>query len=284
MSGTNFLLGLIGSGIQRSLTPIMQMTEGEAQGFRCLYQLIDTERLNLGAEALPELLTAAERTGFAGLNITHPFKQLIIPHLTELSPDAEALGAVNTVVLRNGQRIGHNTDWQGFSSSFRRGLPGASTNRIVQLGAGGAGAATVYAMLKMGAAHVTVIDLDSSRSAALAHRMAAIFGQNRIATSSDVEASLKEADGLVHATAVGMAGHPGMALPASLLRPDLWIAEIVYFPIETELLRAARTAGCRTVDGSWMAVEQAVKAFELFTGLHADSERMHQTFVASLTA
>lgn len=275
-SRAGLLLGLIGAGIQGSRSPMMHMSEAEAHGMRCLYQLIDTEQLNLTADALPELLTAAERMGFAGLNITHPFKQTVLAHLTELSADARALGAVNTVVLRDGRRMGHNTDWDGFSTSFRRGLPQVSIERVVQLGAGGAGAATAYGMLKMGASHLTLIDVDARRSAALAERLGAIFGSGRISTADDLPRSLKDANGLVHATHVGMMGHPGTAVPASLLRRELWVAEIVYFPLETELLRAARNAGCSTVDGSGMAVYQAAKAFQLFSGEEPDPERMYR--------
>ena len=111
----SFLCGLIGSGIHSSRTPPMHEREGDEQGFRLLYQKIDIARLGVGADTLPELLVAAERMGFAGLNITHPCKQAVIPLLHELSSDAEALGAVNTVVLRDGKRIGHNTDWWGYA-------------------------------------------------------------------------------------------------------------------------------------------------------------------------
>ena len=100
-----FLVGLIGSGIQASRTPPMHEREGDAQGLRYMYKKIDLTQLGLGAEALPELLTAAERMGFAGLNITHPCKQTVIPLLHELSEDARALGAVNTVVLRDGRTV-----------------------------------------------------------------------------------------------------------------------------------------------------------------------------------
>ena len=89
---------------------------------------------------------------------------------------------------------------------------------------------------------------------------------------------LGEADGLIHATSTGMAARPGLPLPAALLRPELWVAEVVYFPLETELLRTARAVGCRTVDGSGMAIWQAVEAFRLFTGLTADPDRMRTFF------
>ena len=106
----SFLCGLIGAGIQASRTPPMHEREGDEQGLRYIYKKIDIEPLGLGTDALPDLLRAAERMGFCGLNITFPFKQTVIPLLDELSDDARALNAVNTVVLRDGKRIGYNTD------------------------------------------------------------------------------------------------------------------------------------------------------------------------------
>ncbi len=141
------LVGLIGAGIGASLTPALHERECAEQGLRSIYRLLDLERLGLNAGALPELLKAAEWMGFAGLNITHPCKQAVIPLLHELSEDARALGAVNTVVLRDGKRIGHNTDWWGFAEGFRRGLPDAKRDRVVQIGAGGAGSAVAHALL-----------------------------------------------------------------------------------------------------------------------------------------
>ena len=144
------LAGLIGTGIGASLTPALHEREGAEQGLRHIYRLLDMERLGLGVEALPELLAAAERTGFAGVNITHPCKQAVIPLLHELSDGARALGAVNTVVLRDGKRIGHNTDLSGFAEGFKRGLPDAKRDRVVQMGAGGAGSAVAHALLGLG--------------------------------------------------------------------------------------------------------------------------------------
>ncbi len=278
------LLGLIGRGVQASRTPAMHEREAAQHGLTCLYQLLDLDEAGRRAEQLPELISSAARLGFAGLNITHPCKQAVLPLLTELSDDAHALGAVNTVVFRDGKRIGHNTDWVGFSESFRRGMAGAPLDQVVQLGAGGGGAATAYALLKLGTQRLTIIDVDTTRAVALAERMAQLFGQDRVVASTEVAASLATADGLVHATPTGMVGHPGMPLPATLLRKDLWVAEIVYFPLQTELLRAACAAGCRTLDGSGMAVGQAVASFRLFSGLEPDPERMHRHFLAGISA
>jgi shikimate dehydrogenase len=275
-----FLIGLIGAGIQASRTPALHEAEATAQGVRYFYRLIDLDFLGLGADALADLLTAAERMGFNGLNITHPCKQSVLPLLHELSPDAHALGAVNTVLLRDGRRIGHNTDWFGFAESFRRGLPDVACDRVVQLGAGGAGSAVAHAALTVGVRHLTIIDIDPARAANVAAGLNARFGPGRATAGTDLAAAVAAADGVINATPMGMANYPGLPLPAALLRPALWVAEIVYFPLETELLRTARALGCRTLDGGGMAVFQAVEAFRLFTGIAPDAERMRRHFAA----
>ena len=274
------LVGLIGQDIQGSRSPEMHMREGEAQDLRLIYRLIDLTRLDLGVEALPELLTAAERTGFTGLNITHPCKQLVIPHLDELSDDARALGAVNTVLFKDGKRIGHNTDWSGFAEPFRRKMPDVARDRVVQIGAGGAGSAVAHAAMVLGVKELTIIDIDPDRARRVADNLGRHFGPGRARAGTDVAAAVAAADGLINATPIGMDAHPGMPLPAELLRPELWVAEVIYFPLETELLRRARALGCRTIDGGGMAVFQAVAAFRLFTGLEPDSDRMIAQFAS----
>lgn len=271
-------VGLIGSGIQRSLTPAMHMAEGSAHGYRYDYELLDLDVLGVGVEQLPQLLAQAEQRGFLGLNITHPCKQTVMPLLHELSDEAATLGAVNTVVLRNGRRIGHNTDWWGFAEGFRRQLPDADLSHVVQLGAGGAGAATAFAILKMGATSLTIVDVNQARAQTLAMSMQQHFPSASVVSAATPDAALGAATGLVHATPTGMDKHPGMPLSADLLRPDLWVAEIVYFPLETALLAEARQRGCRVADGGGMAVYQAVRAFELFTGLKPDADRMRAHF------
>ena len=284
MSGQNIqrsiLCGLIGSGIQASRTPAMHEREGEEQGRRYVYRLIDIAALGLGVEALPELLTAAERMGFNGLNITYPFKQKIIPLLDELSDDARALNAVNTVVLRDGKRIGYNTDCSGWGEAFRRGLPDVARKHVVQLGAGGAGAAVAHAALsqKVGTLHIR--DAEPARAVELAASLCERFGAGRALACEDLAAAMKQADGLIHCTPTGMEKLPGLPLPAELIEGRHWISEIVYFPLETELLRVARQKGCRTLDGGGMAVFQAVDAFRHFTGLEPDSERMLRHFAS----
>jgi shikimate dehydrogenase len=256
----------------------MHEREGAEQGLRYIYKLIDLDRLGLSVEHLPELVTGAQRFGFAGLNITYPCKQAIIPLLDDLTPDARALGAVNTVVFEGGRSVGHNTDWWGFAESFKRELAEVPRARVVQFGAGGAGAAVAHALLTLGVGEVAIVDTDRTRANQLATELCDRFGAGRAIPAAELERAMATAEGVVNTTPVGMAKHPGMAPPAHLLRPELWVADIVYFPLETELLRAARALGCRTMGGGGMAVFQAVGAFRLFTGIEADAERIRRHF------
>nr|WP_218170978.1 shikimate dehydrogenase [Pseudomonas yamanorum] len=274
VSKPRILAGLIGAGIQASRTPALHEHEGDAQGLRYLYRLIDLDQLQVDTRALPDLLMAAEQMNFTGLNITYPCKQAILPLLDDLSPEARGIGAVNTVVFRNGERIGHNTDCLGFAEGFRRGLSDVARRHVVQMGAGGAGAAVAHALLGEGVERLSIFDVDVERARSLADNLNQHFGTGRAQAGNDLESAMAEADGLVNTTPMGMAKLPGMPVPLHTLHAGLWVAEIVYFPLETELLRNARALGCRTLDGGNMAVFQAVKAFELFSGEVADAERM----------
>jgi shikimate dehydrogenase len=280
---SSYVLGLVGAGISASLTPAMHEREGREQGLSVAYRLIDIAQQRIDEQDLADLLTWAVRLGFDGLNVTHPVKQAIVPLLDELSEAAEILGAVNTVVIRDGRTVGHNTDWSGFGRSFARVLPAHTKDRMVLLGAGGAGAAVAYAVLNGGAEHLTVVDPDEDRRSALVGRLEQTFGADRIGASQDVAVALTSAHGLIHATPTGMANYPGLPLDPELLCPDLWVAEVVYFPLETELVSVARTRGCRVEDGGGMAVFQAVAAFELFTGVIPDADRMQHHFRTLVT-
>lgn len=273
------LVGLIGTGIEASRSPALHEREGAAQNLRYIYKIIDLDTLGLTPAALPDLIAAARRFGFAGLNVTHPCKQSVIPLLDDLSPDARALGAVNTVVFAaDGRAVGHNTDWSGFAESFRRGLGDARRNYVVQFGAGGAGAAVAHALLTLEVGGLSIVDTDRARAERLAQDLCGRFGPGCAVAADDPARAVRAADGIVNATPVGMTKYPGMSVARELLRPDLWVADIVYLPLETELLRRARALGCRTLSGGGMAVFQAADAFRLFTGIAPDPERMIRHF------
>jgi len=262
----------------------MHVDEGNALGLSVSYELFDFDLMQGGADCLENVLDEAEKRGFSGLNITYPSKQAVIPILDELGPEARALHSVNTVLFRNGKRIGHNTDWWGFAESFKRDMSDAHTNDVVLVGAGGAGAAVGYAMLKLGARTLTVHDTDGTRMAALAARLNELFPQRRVRVCRDLKTALANANGLVHATPTGMLKYPGIPVPADSLWPPLWVAEIVYVPLVTELLDTARKQGCRTLDGGGMAVFQGARAFNLFFDIEPDIQRMLRRFHSRLTS
>lgn len=277
---TSYLLGLVGADIDQSLTPAMQESEGAAQGLRLVYRPLNTTRLGLDDADLPDLLAWAVRMGFDGLNVTHPFKQAVVPYLDELDESAADLGAVNTVVIADGRRVGHNTDWSGYGRAFRAALPDAVHDRVVLIGSGGAGHAVGYALLAQGAAHLAVYDSDPERAQAAVTRLSKRFGDDRVGLAHDLAAAVTQADGIVNATPVGMHGHEGLPFEPELVESRLWVSDVVYFPLETDLIALARSRGCRVVPGGGMAVGQAVDAFELFTGRPADADRMARHFAA----
>jgi shikimate dehydrogenase len=271
------LIGLVGRGIGSSRSPIMHEREGGRVGLDYAYRLVDFDQLGLHDGALDEVIAAAEALGFRGLNVTHPFKQSVLSALTELSPDAAAIGAVNTVVFKDGRRIGHNTDSWGFAESFRENMAGCALDGVVQLGAGGAGAAVAFALLELGATQLALYDTSMSRAEQLAERLNARFS-GRVTTATDLDAAFARVSGVVNTTPIGMAKYPGLPFAPDLLTPRHWVAEIIYFPAETALLNLARQLGCRTLSGLGMAVNQAVRAFELFTGITPDKAAMMQHF------
>jgi len=278
-SSGSVLIGLVGQGIGQSLSPAMHMAEGEAQGLRYLYRLIDLAGRDPTCDRLPDILKAAIDLGFDGLNITHPYKQRIMPLLDVVQADAAAIGAVNTVRIVNGRTEGHNTDAFGFSAGIRLRIGDITGAHVLQVGAGGAGAATATALMTLGVGRLDIFDADRERADALARKLAATFVKAQISAVSTLESG-SIADGLVHATPTGTDAHPGIPVPEELLRPELWVAEVVYFPLDTALLRAARARGCHSVHGGYMAVYQAARAFEIFTGRQADGARMLRHFAA----
>jgi shikimate dehydrogenase len=273
--------GLIGRSITASRSPLLHQEEARAQGVALSYELFDFTDRGLGDDALPAMLAKLRDSGFSGVNVTYPFKQAVIAWLDDLDESAELVGAVNTIAMRGGRLTGHNTDMRGFRDSMAEELPGVRMQSVLQLGAGGAGSAVASAMLSLGAERLEILDVDAERAQALAAGLGARFGSHRIAARAVGDDRADETDGIINATPIGMAAHPGTPLPPEEIAPWHWVADIVYFPLETELLRTARSIGCRTLDGSGMVIRQAALAFEIITGMQADKERMRNSFYAS---
>jgi shikimate dehydrogenase len=272
MSG-RMLVGLIGSNIGGSLSPALHEDAFAAAGMVGHYHLMDVAVLR-GRE-LRALLAAARIAGFAGVNVTHPFKEAVIPLLDSLSPEAAEIGAVNTVVFdKGGRTTGYNTDRSGFRAAFEDELGAASVRgkQVLLLGAGGAGRAVAFALMDLGAGLIKVHDQDATRANGLCKDLGA-----RCVASRDID----DVAGIVNATPVGMTGYPGMPIDPSVVQPGQFVADVIYTPLETEFLRQARVRGARGMGGAGMCVHQAAEAFRLFTGLQPDRHRLHHTFEAA---
>ncbi|KAA2316039.1 shikimate dehydrogenase [Pseudooceanicola sediminis] len=272
-------VGLLGKGIAASRTPGMHMASARALGVPYQYDFLDPLEMTL-PDKVDQILDQVEAQGYDGLNVTYPFKQAVIPHVDDLSKAARAVGAINTIVFRDGRRYGHNTDYWGFGTSLRLGLPDAVLTRVILLGAGGAGGAVAQALLDAGVGTLLVHDPEVAKAQELVAILQARFGAARAAVAEDV-AMAREVDGIVNASPVGMTKLPGCPLPKTLLSARQWVADIVYFPPETELLAAARALGCAVLPGTGMALYQAVRAFELFSGRAPDLDEMKAVLLAS---
>lgn len=283
---TAVLMGLVGEGVRPSLTPPMLEAEGAAQGLTFVDRPIDLLELSLPGTEIGRLLRAGAELGFDAFNVTHPCKRLALAELDEVDPAAARLGAVNTVLVRDGRLVGRNTDRSGFASAMRDSLPDAALANVVQLGAGGAGGAVADALAGIGVRRLTVVDPDRAAAEALAARVREAHPsvEVRAAASDDADVCVATADGLVNCSPVGMFTHPGMPIDASALHPALWVADIVYRPLRTALVDAAAELGCRVMTGGAMAVGQAADTFELVTGRTADRVRMRASFEALLAA
>jgi shikimate dehydrogenase len=283
MQPARCLVGLIGANIMRSLAPALQEDALAAAGIDGHYHLMDLDRLP--GRRLEDLIGAVKTLGFAGVNITYLVKQAVIPLLDEVSAEARQIGAVNTVTIAaDGITVGHNTDRSGFRRSFEEGLgrERVEGKSAVLIGAGGAGRAVAFALMDLGCARLAVYDCDRARATSLVTDLGLHHDPARARLADDLSAAMQDAAGIVNATPVGMLGIPGNPVPQGLLRPAHWVADIIYTPMETELIAAARAKGCPVLTGGGMSVHQAADGFRLFTGLEPDIARMQRTFAKAL--
>jgi shikimate dehydrogenase len=275
----SYLAGLIGQGIGPSLSPELHEREGARQGLRYTYKTVELPDARLDREHLRDLLAYAVQLGFDGLNVTHPVKQVIASLVDELAQEADAIGAINTILVADGATRGHNTDVTGFAAAVSDGLADAALDRVLLLGAGGAGTAVAHALAGMGLSALWVVDTDPVRAERLVRSVRRRWDAELVTSTPDeLPRLIRAASGLVNATPMGMAAHPGSPVDPELLDHRLWVADIVYRPLLTELVRNASARGCRVLTGAGMAVNQAADSFELITGRPADRAAMSRDF------
>ena len=273
LSSPHLLTGLIGAPIKHSASPAMHEAAASALGLRCHYQLIEV--VGADRDQLRSLLDGVRRMGFAGVNVTYPYKEAVVPLLDELAPEAQAMGAVNTVVVRDGKLIGHNTDSTGFASAVTPLVEASGRGPVALVGAGGVGKAIAFALVGLGVSELRIVDADPVKAETLATLLSAHPG---VSVADSVERALRGAVGLVNGTPVGMLPNRDSPVPEPLLHDGLWVADAIYSPLWTPLLKAAKAKGARVMSGRELAIDQAADAFRLFTGLAPPVKAMARAF------
>jgi shikimate dehydrogenase len=267
-SGTTRVAAVIGDPISHSLSPVIFNAAFEAAGLDWVFV---AHQVPAGETA--RALDGVRAMGIAGLSVTMPHKDAAFAAVDEVTAEARVLGAVNCVENRDGYLVGHNTDGAGLIAALAaEGVP-VDGQRCVVLGAGGAARSVIAALARAGS-EVTVVN----RSADRARAAAALAGERgRVGEQADVAS----ASIVVNATSVGMGGE-GLVVPADLLSPAQAVVDLVYHPVETPLLTAARARGARAIDGVGMLVHQGALAFRLWTGVEPPIEVMNGAARAAL--
>jgi shikimate dehydrogenase len=269
-------MGLLGAPIRHSASPAMHEAAAAALGWQGHYQLI--EIASAETALLCKVLEGVRLLGFAGINVTFPYKEAVAPLLDGLSDTARMIGAVNTVIVNDGRLIGHNTDVTGFGRAIKD-VVAERSGRVAVIGAGGVGKAAAVAMATLGVKELRIFDIDVRKAEALAEIVAPLADG---VVAGTVAEALSGATGLFNGTPIGMLPSTHTPVEPVLLHAGLWVADAVYHPLRTPLLIAAQKAGATTVDGRALAIHQAADAFTLFTGQNPALEIMAAAFDAAL--
>lgn len=276
IDGNTTICGLLGYPVAHSFSPQMHNAAFQALGMNWVYLPLAVEPLNLSIA-----VSAIRAFDMAGVNVTIPHKEAVIPLLDELSPAAEAIGAVNVIVHRDGKLIGHNTDGAGFVKALQQQIAfNVVDKRVVILGAGGAAKAVAVQLAMTGAKHITIVNRTLSKAEDIANRIRSVGGQAQglIWEEPVLGQIIPEADLVVQATNVGMFPHQERCLPVQTghFQRRQVVCDLVYNPLNTVFLQRAMQAGAQTVNGLGMLLYQGVLSFELWTDKPAPVSVMRQ--------
>jgi len=256
------LVGVIGHPVGHSKSPIIHGYWLQHHDVKGHYIPIEVKRSDFA-----NVIDILPKMGFRGVNVTIPYKEDALRHHDNITDQAVLIGAVNTLTFGPDGRVhADNTDSYGFLRNLRERVPDwrANAGPALVLGAGGAARAAIYSLVSEGAPAVHVVNRSKDRAEALRH----VFG-NRVSVErkSDVPDLLKEVSIVVNATSLGMKGMPHLPFPHNALRPETVVTDLVYTPIETELLRRAAIKGCKVADGLGMLLHQAAASFDAWYGI-----------------
>jgi shikimate dehydrogenase len=267
VSGRTKVCGIIGNPVEHSLSPIMHNMSFQELNLDFVYVAFTVKKKELKAT-----IHGVKLLGIFGLNVTMPHKQDVLMHLDKLDPVAESIGAVNTIVAKNGSLVGYNTDGVGAYKALCEDSTSLNGSRVLLLGAGGAAKAIACHLAKQ-ECHLAILNRTPIKARNLARFLAGQFGVEATGnelSSEQIQKEAKRADILINATSVGM--HPNSAyslVKASWLRPEMYVMDIIYDPLETILIRDAKSIGAKVINGVDMLVHQGAISFEIWTGCQA---------------
>lgn len=274
---TDLHLGLIGDNIAHSSAPLLHRLAGEQNGLAVQYdRLVPAEM----GKSFDQIFEAARAGGFRGLNITYPYKEIAFRAVRIDDPQVRRIGAINTIVFTEEGPKGYNTDYSGFIDAYRNVRGRAAPGAVAMAGTGGVGKAIAFALLSLGAREIRLFDPDAEKAHRLADDMRRAEPGARIAVSFSIEEAAQGADGLINCSPVGMVGKPGTPIPRALMAGASWVFDAVYTPVETRFIQDARAAGLEIISGYELFFYQGVNAWEFFSGLPLDHDRLRKDLLA----
>jgi shikimate dehydrogenase len=256
-------LGLIGDNIAGSRAPTLHRVAGQLAGIDLAYERFVPHEMEADFDTVVE---RCREGGVHGLNITYPYKQRVMAHLTECSDLVRRIGSANTIVFTSAGTKGFNTDYTGFKAAYRSVYADMPPGVVAQLGAGGVGRAVAFGLVELGAGGLHLIDTDIGRAEDLAADLAEVYGDRTAISAHADTAACQGADAVVNCTPIGMVGLPGTPVPPERLKNIRWAFDAVYTPVETTFKADAEAAGAHVLSGFDLFFHQGVHAFEIFTG------------------
>ena len=270
---------MVGDNIVASRAPDLHHAAARLCGIDVAYERLVPRDLGL---TFDQVVARAKADGLRGLNITHPYKEQILNFVTIEDPALKAIGACNTVLF--GERTtGLNTDYTGYIAAFKGRFGDMTPGAVAMAGSGGAGKAIAFALAKLGATSLHVVDIDGQRSQALAKALHKGEPTMPASIAPTLQKACDGADGLINCTPMGMVGYGGNAFAGIPLVGRKWVCDAVYTPLETAFLKEANAANIDILSGYELFLYQGIHAFELFTGRKVDVAPLRQALSMSMT-
>lgn len=266
-------LGLIGDNIAASSAPLFHRLAGQQCGFEVTYDRLVPAEMNLGFDAV---FQRCRDEGYRGINVTYPYKEVAAGKAVVADPLVAAIGAINTVTFGPDGPAGHNTDYSGFMAAYRGSMGQERPGTVCLIGTGGVGRAVAFALVRLGAEAIRLVDVDGRKARALADDLTRAAPGLSVTVLGDAAAAGVKADGVINCTPVGMVGKGGTPVQGCALEGARWVFDAVYTPVETEFLKLAAEAGLKVISGYELFFYQAVDAWEIFAGRPLDLARMRQ--------